>query len=185
MDGVKAAILARWTPRHSKAPITIMKILAYFALFLALIAVAVIAAGQLGFLGGRMPTNLGVQKGRLKPPSMTPNSVSSQAGLYPDHPQRDYARIEPLHFSGDPNIAMQKLADVLKSMDRIAVVRQEGDYLYAQATTPLLKFTDDMEFWLDRQAGVIELRSSSRLGRKDFGVNRQRIEAVRAQFQKN
>jgi uncharacterized protein (DUF1499 family) len=49
----------------------------------------------------------------------------------------------------------------------------------------LLKFTDDLEFWLDRPASVIQVRSSSRLGRKDFQVNRQRIEAIRAQFTGN
>jgi len=162
-----------------------MKILGFSTLFFVIVAVAVLAAGQLGLLRGRMPDDLGVQNGRLKPPSLTPNSVSSQADLYPNHPQRDYARIDPIRFSGDPIAAMRKLENTLKTMDRVVVVSHDGDYLYAQASTPLLKFTDDMEFWLDRQGGVIQVRSASRLGRKDFNVNRERMETIRAQFAKN
>lgn len=60
-------------------------------------------------------------------------------------------------------------------------MRVEGDYLYAQFTTRWLGFMDDVEFWLDRRAGVIHVRSASRLGRRDFGVNRARVEALRAE----
>lgn len=138
---------------------------------------------QLGALHGSRPADLGVSKGRLKPPSPTPNSVSSQAGLYPDHPQREYAQIQPLPLRGGSAAAsMQALATVLTAMPGIAVVEQRPDYLYAQATTRWLKFTDDLEFWFDPARGVIELRSASRLGGKDFGVNRQRIEAIRAAY---
>jgi hypothetical protein len=59
-------------------------------------------AGQLGLLRGRPPATLGVRDGRLAPPSKTPNSVSSQASLYPDHPQHDYAGIAPLAYTGVP-----------------------------------------------------------------------------------
>lgn len=163
-----------------------MKILGFSIVFFGAIAVAVLAVGQLGLLGGQMPNDLGVQNGRLKAPSLTPNSISSQADLYPNHPQRDYARIDPIRYSGDPIAAMRKLESVLKAMDRVVVVKQEGDdYLYAQASTRLLKFTDDMEFWLDRKEGVIQVRSASRLGRKDLNVNRERLETIRAQFAKN
>ncbi len=65
------------------------------------------------------------------------------------------------------------------------IVTNEPDYIYAQCTTKLLKFTDDIEFWLDRNAGVIQVRSASRLGKKDFDVNRKRVEAIRAQFNSN
>jgi len=162
-----------------------MKILGFSILFFIMVAAAVIAAGQLGLLRGRMPDDLGVQNGRLKPPSLTPNSVSSQADLHPNHPQRDYARIDPIRFSGDPTAAMQHLEKTLATMSRVVVVKRDGDYLYAQASTPLLKFTDDIEFWLDRQGNAIQVRSASRLGRKDFNVNRERVETIRAQFAKN
>ena len=56
------------------------------------------------------------------------------------------------------------------------------DYLRAEAETRWLRFVDDLEFWANPARGVVELRSASRLGRKDFGKNRVRIEAIRAAY---
>ena len=77
---------------------------------------------------------------------------------------------------------MNQLALILKNSERTTVITEEPGYIYAQSATALLKFTDDLEFWLDRQNAVIQMRSASRLGRKDFGANRARIEAIRARF---
>ena len=159
-----------------------MKILWFIALLVVVLALVLVIAGQLGLLAGKAPSRLGVTDGRLKPPSSTPNSVSSQASLYPDHPQQAYAAIAPLTFKGDGEAAIKQLAQVLTQMPRTVIVTQNADYLYAQSTTALLKFTDDVEFWLDKPNHVIQARSSSRLGRKDFGVNRARVEAIRAEF---
>ncbi len=162
-----------------------MKILWFIALFVVGVSAALVIAGQIGLLQGPVPKDLGVHDGRLKPPSRTPNSVTSQADLYPDHPQKDYARIAPFQFTGDGEKAMARIADILKNSDRTVLITHEPGYLYVQSSTQLLKFTDDVEFWLDRSAGVIQVRSSSRLGRKDFNVNRNRVEAIRAQFATN
>jgi uncharacterized protein (DUF1499 family) len=162
-----------------------MKVLGFIAMFLLAIAVAAVLAGQLGLLKCQAPTDLGVHDGRLKPPASTPNSVSSQADLYPEHPQRAYARITPLALQGSGEAAMQQLAELVKKTPRCVLVTQQPDYLYAQCSTALLHFTDDVEFWLDRTANVIQLRSASRLGHGDLGVNRARMETIRAQFQKN
>lgn len=162
-----------------------MKILGFAVLFFVLVGAAILVAGQLGLLKGQAPKDLGIHEGRLKQPSATPNSVSSQVDLYPNHPQRTYARIAPLQFSGDADKAMDKLEKTLRATDRTVIITRDAGYLYAESSTPLLKFTDDLEFWLDRPAGVIQLRSASRLGRKDFNVNRERIEKIRAQFAQN
>ena len=149
---------------------------------LALI-VAVVAAAQLGMLAGRLPTDLGVKQGRLKAPSNTPNSVSSQADLYPDHPQRAYAFVEALPLkNGDASASVQALVNALSSLPGVSVVEQRHDYVRAQAQTSWLKFVDDMEFWVNPERQVIEIRSASRTGRKDFGVNRQRVEALRKAY---
>lgn len=147
-----------------------------------LLAIVVLVAGQLGMLSGKPPQDLGVKDGRLKPPSKTPNSVSSQADLYPDHPQRDYARIEPLPIQVDAAGSIARLKSVLESMDGVRVVSSGPEYLHAQCTTKLLKYVDDLEFWADASAGVVHVRSASRVGRKDFGVNRARVQAVRARY---
>ena len=160
-----------------------MKMVIYF---LFAIFMLTLLAGQLGFLNGKQPSNLGVKADRLKQPSFSPNSVSSQADLYPDHPQLQYARIEPLPLK-DGNLAtsMTKLAEVLRSLPSTAIVETKPDYIYAQSQTRLLKFVDDVEFWFNPAKGAIDVRSSSRLGRKDFGVNRQRIDLVRQKYMEN
>ncbi|MDO9503883.1 DUF1499 domain-containing protein [Hydrogenophaga sp.] len=153
-----------------------------FYIVLAAIVLALVAA-QFGLLSGQRPNDLGVKDGRLKPPSVTRNSVSSQAAQLPDHPQRAYASIDPLPFkAGDAGASLKALETVLGAMMGVTIVEQRADYLYAQAQTRWLKFVDDMEFWANPASGVIELRSASRLGREDFGVNRQRIEKIRAAY---
>jgi uncharacterized protein (DUF1499 family) len=144
---------------------------------LALLAVAV---GQLGFLQGTAPADLGVRDGRLKPPSATENSVTSQAALYPDHPQRFYAAVAPLPVKGDGPATMARIKAIVEGMAGAKVVKSAPDYLYAQFTTQWMKFVDDVEFWFDPANNVVQVRSASRLGRKDMGVNRKRIDAVRA-----
>jgi len=150
---------------------------------LAALAVAGIAAGRLGLLRGSPPADLGVRDGRLKAPSDKPNSVSSQADLWPGHPQLAYARIAPLAAGpGGIAVTMAKLAALVTATPGAVVVKSEPGYLYAQYTTPLMKYTDDVEFWLDPVAGVVQVRSASRLGYSDRGLNRQRVEAMRAQL---
>jgi uncharacterized protein (DUF1499 family) len=157
-----------------------MLLVKWIVVGLAVVAVLAVAAGQLGLLRGTAPADLGVRDGRLRPPSATANSVSSQAALYPDHPQRAYADIAPLPVRGGGPATIDRIEAIVRGMDGAKVVRREPGYLYAQFTTRVMKFVDDVEFWFDPAKDVIEVRSASRLGQKDFGVNRRRIEAVRA-----
>lgn len=149
---------------------------------LALVVLVLIGA-QFGGFGGHRPSDLGVTQGRLKPPSLTRNSVSSQADLYPDHPQRAHALIVPLPLKhGDAATSLRTLATVLQTQPGVTLVEQRPDYLYAQAQTRWLRFVDDLEFWFNPARGVIEVRSASRLGREDAGLNRRRMENVRAAY---
>ena len=157
-----------------------MLIVKWFVIVIVLLVVVAVAAGRLGFLQGTPPADLGVRNGKLKPPSMTENSVTSQAALYPDHPQRKYADIAPLALKGDGPATIAKIKTIVEGMDGAKVVKSEPGCLYAQFTTRLLKYFDDVEFWFDPAANVIQVRSTSRVGRGDLGVNRRRIEAVRA-----
>ena len=143
------------------------------------LAVLAVVAGQLGWLQGTPPADLGVHNGRLKPPSATENSVSSQAALYPDHPQRKYADIAPLAVQGNGSATLARIKTIVEGMAGAQVVKSDPDYLYAQFTSKLLQFVDDVEFWFDPANNVIQVRSASRVGRGDLGVNRRRIETVR------
>jgi uncharacterized protein (DUF1499 family) len=157
-----------------------MVILKWLSIVLIVVVLAAVGAGQAGLYQSSAPNDLGVRDGRLKPPSNTDNSVSSQAALYPNHPQRAYSEIAPLPLRGDGPATLAKLETVVAGMEGAKIVSSKPDYLYAQYTTKLMKFVDDVEFWHDPAAGVIQVRSASRVGKGDMGVNRKRIEAVRA-----
>jgi uncharacterized protein (DUF1499 family) len=145
------------------------------------VALMTLGAGQLGLFSGKTPADLGVRDGRLKAPSKTPNSVSSQADLWPG-PGTEYARIAPLPLRGDGPQTIAKLNAIVESMPGARVVEARPDYLYVQFTTRWMRFVDDTEFWVDAAAGVVQVRSASRVGRKDLGVNRERVESVRARL---
>jgi uncharacterized protein (DUF1499 family) len=157
--------------------LTILKIL---VLTIAGLAIALLAAGQAGMLRGTAPTDLGLKNGQLKPPNNSPNSVSSQAARHPSHPFRAYADITPLAYTGDGAAAFARAVAIVKAMPGTTVVEEKPGYLYAQCQTRWLKFVDDLELALDETARVIHVRSASRLGEGDMGVNRKRVEAIRA-----
>jgi uncharacterized protein (DUF1499 family) len=156
-----------------------MTIIKWGFIVIALVVITGLLAGQLGLLKGTPPTDLGVHDGKLKPPSNTPNSISSQASLYPDHPQRTYADIAPLPMKGNAGATLDRIAGIIEAMDGAKIVKREPGYLYAQFTTRLMKYVDDAEFWFDPDTEVIQVRSASRLGKSDLGVNRERIEFIR------
>ena len=144
------------------------------------LAVALLVAGRAGMLRGAVPTDLGLKNGRLKAPADSPNSVSSQAALHASHPFRAYADIAPLAYPGDGAAAFARAVAIVKAMPGTTVVEENPGYAYAQCQTRWLKFTDDLELALDESARVIHVRSASRIGRGDLGVNRKRVEAIRA-----
>lgn len=151
-------------------------------IWIALVVVAVLAAARFGAFSGKAPANLGVRDGRLKPPSKAPNSVSSQADLWPDAPQRDTARVAPIAVQGDGKATIARIAQVVEGLPGARIVERRDDYLYVQFTSAVMRFVDDTEFWFDPAANVIQVRSASRIGRSDLGVNRARIEGIRARL---
>jgi uncharacterized protein (DUF1499 family) len=120
----------------------------------------------------KRPADLGVTNGRLAPCKRSPNCVSSQA----DPADREHY-IAPLVST----ISIPELRRLVESMPGATIVKEQGNYLYAEFRTPLLRFVDDVEFFSDGK--VVQLRSCSRLGRRDFGVNRKRIETIRSLVQ--
>jgi uncharacterized protein (DUF1499 family) len=124
----------------------------------------------LAVFSGTRPDNLGVKDGRFAACKPTPNCVSSQAD-----PADQSHYVEPIAYSG----TMQELRRAVESMTRATVIREEGNYLYAEYKSALMGYVDDVELLLDEKARLIHVRSASRLGRSDFGVNRKRIEALR------
>ncbi len=124
---------------------------------------------------GKRPNNLGVNNGKLAPCPNSPNCVSSQSS--------DVGHsIAPLTYSSSPEQAIAKLKSVINSLPRTKIITENKDYLYAEFKSALMGFVDDVEFYLDRKAKVIQVRSASRLGQSDLGVNRKRIETIRTKL---
>ena len=112
---------------------------------------------------------------KLRPCPATPNCVSSLAG-----DQKHF--IEPISYEGESAVAQQELLGVLKSFKRVRMVRVEEGYIHAEFVSSIFRFVDDVEFYFDSSRKLIQVRSASRTGYSDLGVNRRRIEAIREQF---
>jgi len=125
---------------------------------------------------GKRPDNLGVRDNKLAACPNTPNCVSSQSS-------DAVHQIEPLTYSSTPEKALANLKQVIQSLPRTKIITETQNYLYAEFTSAIMGFVDDVEFYLDEQAKVVHVRSASRLGKSDLGVNRKRIEAIRAKLQ--
>lgn len=130
----------------------------------------------MGLFTGKRPENLGVRDGKLAPCPNTPNCVSSQSA-------DAVHKIEPLTYKSTSQEALAKLKQTLQSLPRTKIIAETNNYLYAEFTIPIMGFVDDVEFYLDAEAKVFHVRSASRLGQSDLGVNRKRIETLRAKLQ--
>lgn len=129
----------------------------------------------MGLLSGKRPADLGVRNGKLKAPPASPNAVNSQAS-------GGYHRIDPLAYHGAPAQALNALRSIIEATPNTRVVETKPDYLYAEYASALLGFVDDVEFYFPPGEKIIHVRSASRLGYSDLGVNRKRIESIRARL---
>ena len=137
----------------------------------------VVLAGSALLAGchGARPASLGVRQGRLAPCPASPNCVSSLA-------DDEMHRIAPLPFSGTAAAAVDRLAGTVRSLPRASVITATDTYLHAEFRSAVFRFVDDVEFLADESAGVIHVRSASRVGTSDLGVNRRRVETIRARW---
>lgn len=145
------------------------------AIVLALLVYFRPSSAIAGIFAGQRPTNLGVNAGQLAQCPSSPNCVSSQA-IDESH------QIAPFRLVAPADKVLADLKHLVQTTPRTDIVSNNDHYLYAEFTSRLMGFVDDVEFYLDPKAGVIQVRSASRLGESDLGVNRQRIETIRRQL---
>ena len=122
-----------------------------------------------------VPDNLGLENQLLSPCPRTPNCVSSQEN-------NSQHRIQPLTFEGSLELAKERLHRVINSMRGTRIVTNEIVYWHVEFTTQLLQFVDDVEFYFDGSQSRIHVRSASRQGYWDLGVNLRRVETIRSRF---
>lgn len=124
--------------------------------------------------GGRPVTGL-TEKG-LAPCPDRPNCVSSlETGKTHG--------IQAINYTVDREKALAILKEILSEQENATIISEDNGYLHVEFRTRWLKFVDDMEFWLPEISHVIHMRSASRVGYSDFGVNRKRAERIRMRFE--
>lgn len=109
----------------------------------------------------------------LPPCPSSPNCVSTQA-------TDEGHAIAPFRYSKSRAEAKEALKAVIHSLSRTRLVEEDESYLHYEFTSLLLRFVDDVEFLFDDDTKTVHFRSASRTGYGDLGVNRRRMEEVRA-----
>lgn len=125
----------------------------------------------------KRPKILGVDNSSLAPCPSSPNCVSSDAAD-PLH------AVSPLKLIKAPEEAWPVVHEVVQALPRTRIVTETENYLHAECRSALIGFIDDLEFHLRPDVGAIAVRSAARIGRRDFGVNRRRVETLRAMLAK-
>jgi uncharacterized protein (DUF1499 family) len=109
---------------------------------------------------------------RLAPCPDSPNCVSSDAA--------DAAhRVAPFALALPVAEAWRLLGEAVRAMPRTTVTETTDAYLHVECRSLVFRFVDDLELELRKGEGVVAVRSASRVGHSDFGVNRRRIENLR------
>lgn len=124
---------------------------------------------------GTRPDDLGVSQGKLKLCPNTPNCVSSF-----DDKNDETHYIAPVHKVNEQ--AWQQFKQKVEASTRLKLVASKADYLYLEETSDIMKFVDDLEIYWDRSSDTVHFRSASRIGYGDWGVNRDRVEKLKALF---
>jgi uncharacterized protein (DUF1499 family) len=120
---------------------------------------------------GTTPENLGVTDQHLQPCPSSPNCVVSF-----NYDENHY--IEPIKLAGDISEKKAKIIALLRGKDEAKIISEQPAYIRAEFTSRIMRFVDDVEFYITVDA--IHIRSASRVGYGDMGVNRKRMEAIRA-----
>lgn len=122
----------------------------------------------------RRPGPLGLASDRLRLCPETPNCVNSEE-------KGNGASTRPLAFEGPSASAWQVAKRTVEELGGTVKV-DEGDYLWATFSSRVFRFVDDLELRLDLQERLIHVRSAARVGYSDLGVNRKRVDELRAGF---
>ena len=148
-----------------------MKILLYIVIGVFLIAIIIFVILS---ISSRKQPELGLVNGQLRACPATPNCVcSEQLG--------NTAFIEPLIYSSTTEDAWRRVKQAIVDTGGI-ILTEQGGYLHARYDTSLMRYIDDVELWMDESKLVIHIRSASRVGHSDMGVNRKRVSRIRTAF---
>ena len=125
------------------------------------------------FKGDLQANNIGLKDGQLTPCPASGNCVGSQ------ETDRIHA-IKPITYQKEPEKAKETLVKVLGVVPRTKIITVKDNYILAESTGRIFGFVDDLEFYFPpSDEKIIQIRSASRVGKADLGVNRTRLEQIR------
>ncbi len=139
-------------------------------IFIIVIILIAIATGVYLWKNLSIPKTTGLINGELQPCPKSPNCVNCQA-------QDEEHSIQPLPYI--PGKSLDLIESFLFANYNAVVVAKTPTYMHVVVTTPVCRFKDDLEFLVDEKAGVVCVRSASRVGYGDGNTNRTRIEKLR------
>ena len=116
---------------------------------------------------GDPPDNLGVYENKLTRCPNSPNCVSS-------FDNKKQHAIRPIRAK------LEKIESTLASLDNANIVERSSNYIRAEFKSRFMGYVDDVEFLYDEFEGISHVRSASRVGFSDLGVNRRRVERIRS-----
>ena len=145
--------------------------MAVIAILLVVFVVGVTA--KLIWQNTRVPEYVGVHNGQFASLPKSPNAVSSQT-------EDATRRVEPVPMLSSFEITQVALTNTLQEMGKNKIIKVEGPYLHAVFTSSQMGYNDDVELWIDEQAGMVHYRSQSRVGYSDMGANRTRYDHFRS-----
>ena len=90
--------------------------------------------------------------------------------------------VAAFQIAGDVVDGWSKIREAVQATTRTDVVTYSDRYLHAESTSLWMRFVDDLELLLDPATGRVDVRSASRVGYGDMGVNAARVEALRTQL---
>ncbi|MEJ6591280.1 MAG: DUF1499 domain-containing protein [SAR86 cluster bacterium] len=130
----------------------------------------------LGACSSQVVAPLDGQDGRLPPCPAAPHCVTSEVD------QSASAYVAPIAMNGLTSLQARTLLISAMTEMQGQINAQTDRYLAASFRSKMFGFTDDLECRIDSAAGVIQVRSASRLGYYDMGANRRRVNELRRRF---
>ena len=137
--------------------------------------VAVCFTACLTGCSGTRPSNLGPTDGRLEACPPSPNCVSTSA-------EDEEHSVPAIPFEGEAAGALARMRAVIEAEPRTRIVDATDRYLHAEFTSLLVRYVDDVEVYVAPDQQVLQIRSASRIGHSDLGVNRARVERLLEAF---
>ena len=135
-----------------------------------------VAIAYIYYRNNSKPYYIGVKHGQLSPLPDFPNAISTQT-------ENSKRLVSPFLYYIDSFKTCDLIHQVLKEMNA-HIEQKESNYIHATFTTPIMKFRDDVEIYLDDNLQLVHYRSQSRCGYYDFGVNRARYHIFTSLFDK-